>query len=79
MLVEIVSQTGADKFVVVCTRKGYLPQYHPDYPLTNSTSLLAMRAVMEWQCSNLTNTIGKEAARNLTKLGVSVWKRPLRR
>ena len=50
-------------------KREYLPQFHPDYPLTNSTSLLAMRAVTEWQCLHLTNSIGKEAARNLTRIG----------
>ena len=49
-------------------KREYLPQFHPSYPLTNSTSLWAMRGVIDWQCSHLTNTIGKEAAQNLTSV-----------
>ena len=46
-------------------KREYIPQFSPNYPLTNSTSFLAMRDMFEWQFSHFTNTIGNQAAENL--------------
>ena len=49
-------------------RPDFCPQNRPGYPLTNSTSFLAVRPVYEWLASHPTDTIGQTALRGLKRL-----------